>query len=111
MAANKQVSSLQHSDCGLQRVGRALTVWKSLELLTAIQVELPECGAVAHTCQSQVSTLKHSGSQLTAMDRAGFAKLMKYSLGGRDCKEVQLRQSNVWRAVQFPMPASGKSAF
>ena len=52
---------------GIQRVGRALTVWKSLELLTAIQEEVLQCGAVAHTCQSQVSKLKHSGSQLTAM--------------------------------------------
>ena len=34
---------------------------------------------------SQVGHLKHSGSQLTAMDRARFPKLMKHSLGGRDC--------------------------
>ena len=30
-------------------------------------------------------------------------------LGGRDCKEVQSQHFNVWRAVQFPMPASWAS--
>ena len=66
IAATIKSVSLKHSDCRLQRVGRALTVWKSLELLTAIQVEELECGAVAHTCQSQVSKLKHSDCMLMA---------------------------------------------
>lgn len=31
----------------IQRESRAFTVWKTLELLTVTQVELPECDAVA----------------------------------------------------------------
>jgi len=38
------------------------------------------------------------------MYRALEVELLKL-LGGRDCKEMQYSQFNVWRAVQFPMPA------
>ena len=30
-------------------------------------------------------------------------------LGGRDCKDVQAKQFNVWRAVQLPMPVKWTS--